>query len=88
MSIVLYTYLFVICTVAFFLYYIDKKKAIEGRRRIQNSVLLTIAWIGGAYGALMGMLLFSHKTRSKSYIINVPLAFIVWLLALIIMRVI
>lgn len=82
MSTAIYTYLFVINTIAFFLYADDKRRACAGSRRIPNAALLALAWVGGAYGALMGMLLFRHKTRSKAYLINVPLALIIWLAAL------
>lgn len=78
-----YTYLFVINTIAFFLYAYDKRCACLGERRVRNFTLLTSAWIGGAYGALMGMLMFRHKTQSKPYLINVPLALVVWLAALV-----
>lgn len=87
MTIAIYTYIFTINTIAFFLYYIDKTRACENRRRISNATLLALAWIGGAYGAIMGMTMFRHKTRSKSYHINVPLALLIWGVAIILMRI-
>ncbi len=41
----------------------DKYRAIAGQWRVPEKVLLTLTVIGGAYGALAGMLLFRHKTR-------------------------
>lgn len=85
MLIIIYTYLFVVNTVTFTLYALDKRRACMGARRIPNAVLLSAAWIGGAYGALTGMLLFRHKTRSTPYLVNVPLALVVWLALLVIL---
>ena len=48
---------------AFVLYGGDKCKARRRRWRIRESVLLGCALLGGAAGALLGMLLFRHKTR-------------------------
>lgn len=83
----IYTYLFLINTAAF-LYGFDKRQACGGKTRVPNAVLLASAWAGGAYGALMGMVLFRHKTQSKPYLINVPLALLVWLAVLVIILII
>ena len=48
---------------ALVLYGWDKCKARRRRWRIRESVLLGCALLGGAAGALLGMLLFRHKTR-------------------------
>ncbi len=83
----IYTYLFIINTAAFFLYYADKMRACQGKRRISNFVLLAVAMLGGSYGAVMGMILFRHKTQSKSYLITVPLALLLWLAVVIVLRI-
>ncbi len=49
--------------IAFLLYGVDKFHAMRHRRRISEAVLLEIGFFGGAFGALLGMLLFRHKTR-------------------------
>ena len=72
--------------VAFAAYVIDKRKAQKGRWRIPESMLLLLAFFGGAIGALMGMRVFHHKTKHWKFKILVPLflvlqlALIVWLI--------
>ena len=53
----------VMSVIAFFLYGSDKRRARRGKWRIRESVLLSVAFFGGAVGALLGMKLFHHKTR-------------------------
>lgn len=71
-------YLIIINLIAFFAYGIDKIKAKKGRWRTPESVLLLLAFMGGAAGALAGMLLFRHKTQHKKFTILVPLMLVVW----------
>ena len=52
-----------ISAVTFLLYGIDKWRAQHHRWRIKESVLLGLAFFGGAAGAISGMALFRHKTR-------------------------
>ena len=72
--------------VAFAAYVINKRKAQKGRWRIPESMLLLLAFFGGAIGALMGMRVFHHKTKHWKFKILVPLflvlqlALIVWLI--------
>ncbi|MBQ6590773.1 MAG: DUF1294 domain-containing protein [Lachnospiraceae bacterium] len=51
----------------------DKIRAMEHRFRIPESVLFTIAVIGGSIGAIGGMLLFHHKIRKASFRFGLPL---------------
>lgn len=83
MLIALYSFLFIINVVAFGLYAIDKRNACFGLWRIPEAVLLGLAVLGGAYGAGAGMLLFRHKTLHTSFLITVPLFFVIWLAILI-----
>lgn len=53
----------VMSVIAFALYGADKYKAIKGMWRIPEAVLLSIGFLGGSIGALLGMYLFRHKTR-------------------------
>lgn len=48
--------------VAFIMYGIDKKRAINGEWRIRERTLLLIGFFGGAVGSLVGMKVFRHKT--------------------------
>ena len=71
-------YLIIINVIAFFAYGIDKIKAKKDRWRTPESVLLLLAFMGGAAGALAGMLLFRHKTQHKKFTILVPMMLVVW----------
>ena len=84
MLIALYSFLFIINIAAFGLYAIDKRNACFSLWRIPEAVLLGLAVVGGAYGAGAGMLLFRHKTLHTSFLITVPLFFVIWLAILII----
>ena len=55
-------YLLIINLVTFAVYGIDKRRARQGRWRIQESTLLLLAVAGGTPGALAGMFGFHHKT--------------------------
>ena len=59
--------------VAFIAYGIDKFKARRSSSRISEQRLLLLSFAGGAAGALLGMLLFRHKTRHMKFIFCVPL---------------
>ena len=48
---------------AFALYGRDKARSRKEGRRIPELALLTLAALGGGVGALLGMLLFHHKTN-------------------------
>lgn len=48
-------------------FYVDKKKAQKGKRRISEKELLQLSLIGGIIGALFGMKNFRHKTQKKSF---------------------
>lgn len=52
-----------ISLVAFFLYASDKAKAIRGKWRIPEKVLLGFSFFGGAVGGTLAMFLFRHKTK-------------------------
>lgn len=59
-------YAFIIMTMSFItmsLYGIDKRKAVREKMRIPERALLSMGLFGGALGALVGMFLFSHKTK-------------------------
>ena len=71
-------YLIIVNIVTFFAYGIDKIKAKKGSWRTPEAVLLLLAFIGGAAGALAGMLLFRHKTQHKKFTILVPMMLVVW----------
>jgi uncharacterized membrane protein YsdA (DUF1294 family) len=59
---VLWTYL-AASVVAFVAYALDKSAAAAGRRRVPESTLHLLAWVGGWPGALVAQQVVRHKTR-------------------------
>ena len=53
-------YLIVINVVTFFIYGIDKWKAVRSKWRISEAMLLGLAVIGGSIGAWLYLVYFSH----------------------------
>jgi len=51
----------------FFLYLIDKRKAIKNKWRISEKVLIFFTLALGGIGAILGMCLAKHKTKSKKF---------------------
>lgn len=51
----------------FLLYAWDKASAVRRGRRIPEAVLHLLALLGGSPAALLGQLLFRHKTRKASF---------------------
>jgi len=47
---------------------IDKRLAVNGRRRIRESTLHMLEALGGWPGALIAMRVVRHKTRDASYL--------------------
>ena len=64
----------------FLLYGKDKQLARRRAYRIPERTLLLCAFFGGSAGALLGMLVFHHKTRKTKFMVLVPLFLIVHLL--------
>ena len=66
---------------ALILFGFDKARAKAQQRRIPERILLGIGFLGGAWGALLGMKLFRHKTRKPIFWITmIPTAlFYIWL---------
>lgn len=55
----------------------DKYSAIKKNWRISEKNLFGISILGGAIGLYLGMILFHHKTKKKSFQIGIPLC-IIW----------
>ena len=62
----------IICLV----YALDKYYAIKKKRRISEKALLMPAYFMAALGAILGMIIFNHKTSKKKFRFLVPLAMI------------
>ena len=72
------SYLAVINFIGFALMGIDKYKAKKRAFRIPEATLFIVAVIGGSAGSLLGMYLFRHKTRHRSFVIGMPLIALVF----------
>lgn len=56
----------------FALYGWDKHLAVYQKTRIPEFILLLFSFLGGAFGALCGMIFFRHKTLHNMFLICVP----------------
>ena len=66
-------YLFVINTITFIMFGVDKWKAVHGKWRIRIITLLVLAFIGGSVGGLIAMHVFHHKTQKSYYTFGLPM---------------
>ncbi|MBR3786474.1 MAG: DUF1294 domain-containing protein [Firmicutes bacterium] len=73
---ILWYYLLAVNLLAFFLYGIDKRKAVKDQWRIPEATLLGVAFVGGSIGAWAGMQVFRHKTKHWKFKILVPVFFL------------
>lgn len=62
---------------------LDKLFAVRKQFRISEKTLLTLSAIGGCVGALVGMVLFHHKTGKAKFRYTVPILFLIYLFLLI-----
>lgn len=51
----------------------DKTKAKSKGWRVSERTLLSVAFFGGAFGAIVGMKVFRHKTKHAQFKYGVPL---------------
>lgn len=72
MTKILICYFFIASVLTFIVYGIDKMTARRSWRRIPESMLLLLAFIGGSAGALVGMEVWRHKTQHKKFRCTVP----------------
>lgn len=79
----LFLYIVAVNITALLLYGIDKSKAVRHKWRIPEHTLIGVAMIGGSIGALIGMLMFHHKTRKPKFKFGVPVILIFQLIVVI-----
>lgn len=79
-------YIIFINILAFFIYGLDKRRAIKKNWRISEQLLLTLALIGGGIGSFFGMHIFRHKTHRLKFKIGVPLLTILSIIIIIVLR--
>ncbi len=77
---ILVYYLIIINVLAFVLYGIDKRKAVEDKFRIPESRLLLVAFLGGEVGAWLGMKVFHHKTKKNKFRITIPVLLVLFII--------
>jgi uncharacterized membrane protein YsdA (DUF1294 family) len=65
-------YLVIVNIVAFVMFGVDKKRAINDQWRIPEKTLLGVALAGGSVGAFAGIQIFRHKTRDLKFKTLVP----------------
>ena len=65
--------IYIASIITFMLYGWDKHLAIFQKMRVPEFVLLLAAFLGGAFGALCGMIFFNHKTKHRYFVILVPI---------------
>lgn len=71
-------YLLIINAITLIIYGIDKYKSIKHKYRISENTLFLLAILGGSLGALLGMIIFHHKTKKKKFIILIPIIMLIW----------
>ena len=69
--------IFFINIITFFVYGLDKLKAVNHWWRIPEAVLLGLAMAGGSVGAYFGMQVFRHKTLKPLFRFGVPVIMLV-----------
>ena len=65
-------YLVLINLLAFFMMWVDKRKAKRGKWRIPENTLLLLVVLGGGVGGIAGMYTFRHKTQKAKFVIGFP----------------
>ena len=74
-------YIILINLFAFFIMWLDKRKAKLGKWRIQERTLFIIVGLGGGIGAIAGMYIFRHKTQKVAFVVGFPLITILEIIA-------
>ena len=75
----MYIYLIIINIISFILYGLDKYKAIHNKWRIPETLLISISFLGGGIGSILGMIIFRHKTKKLSFKILNTLSLLIFI---------
>ncbi|MCW3168820.1 DUF1294 domain-containing protein [Chryseobacterium sp. 09-1422] len=66
-------YLLIITLITFFAFGWDKRLAKNKKPRLAESVLLMLTFLGGTFGAFIGITFFRHKYAKKTFILKLVL---------------
>ncbi len=69
---ILLVWLLLINLFGFIQMFVDKRRAKKDKWRIPEKRLFLVAAIGGSIGSILGMQVFRHKTKHKSFLIGMP----------------
>ncbi len=83
---IIFSLLFVLNVVAFFVFVADKHREQNEKERISASSLTALSICGGAYGAAMAMLLFKAANEIKKFKVLVPIALLLWLVLVVMLK--
>ena len=81
--IMLITFFIIVNVLTYMVMHIDKYNARNGKKRISEPSLLTLAAIGGSIGMLISMHILHHKTRKKIFKIGVPIIIVLQILLIV-----
>jgi uncharacterized membrane protein YsdA (DUF1294 family) len=79
---IIIVYLMIVNIIAFIMFGVDKKRAINDQWRISEKALLGVALAGGSVGAFAGMQFFRHKTRDLKFKTLIPVFIVAHIAAL------
>lgn len=71
-------YIIIINFISLLIYGIDKWLAKKNKYRVSERILFILSFFGGALGALLGMLLFRHKTKKIYFYIWNIIMLVIW----------
>ncbi|MBP1968854.1 uncharacterized membrane protein YsdA (DUF1294 family) [Virgibacillus natechei] len=70
-------YILGVSAITFFLMGMDKQKAKKQQFRIPERTFWILSILGGSFGSYMGMKMFRHKTKHRSFVVGVPMLIII-----------
>ena len=74
-KIIIFSVLFVVNVITFFIYISDKYREENSKNRVSQFWLMILAILGGGYGAIMAMLLFKSVAKIPKFKTAVPILF-------------
>jgi len=69
---IIWIYVLLINVWTFYVFGIDKRRALRNKWRIPEKNLFLFSLLGGAAGGLLGMLMFRHKIRKWYFTLGIP----------------